>query len=65
VQHEPDTFSKADRQALAERGHGFKAVGRRFGDMQAILWQRAGGALQAVADPRGEGRGRVFEPAAD
>jgi gamma-glutamyltranspeptidase/glutathione hydrolase len=63
VQHEPDTFSKAERQALAELGHGFKAVGRRFGDMQAILWQRASGELQVAADPRGEGSGTVFDPA--
>lgn len=61
VQHEPDTFSKSDRAALAELGHGFKAVGRRFGDMQAILWQREAGELRAVADPRGEGKGVVLE----
>ncbi|MFB6357984.1 MAG: gamma-glutamyltransferase, partial [Thiohalorhabdaceae bacterium] len=61
VQHEPDTFTEAEREALAERGHAFEAVGRQFGDMQAILWQHRTGDLKAVADPRGEGEGVVSE----
>ncbi|MEF8982863.1 gamma-glutamyltransferase [Thiohalorhabdus sp.] len=56
IQHEPDTFTEAERRALAERGHNFEAVGRRFGDMQAILWQRDDGELKVAADPRGEGK---------
>ncbi|HKJ71935.1 MAG TPA: gamma-glutamyltransferase [Gammaproteobacteria bacterium] len=64
VQVEPDTFTDEQRAALAAMGHHFKAVGRRFGDMQAILWHRGSGELQVASDPRGEGAGTVFEPAA-
>jgi gamma-glutamyltranspeptidase/glutathione hydrolase len=62
VQHEPDTFSAAERRALAERGHDFEDVGRTFGDMHAILWNRDSGKVDTAADPRGLGKGVVLSP---
>ena len=61
VQHEPDTFTTAEREALAERGHAFEDVGRTFGDMHAILWDRRSGRVRTAADPRGVGSGVIFE----
>ncbi|MFA9461393.1 gamma-glutamyltransferase [Thiohalorhabdus methylotrophus] len=63
VQHEPDTFSAREREALEGMGHSFESVGRTFGNMQAILWDRKNGEVEAAADPRGEGKGMVLSPA--
>jgi len=60
VQHEPDTFSAKERKALRNMGHTLKNVGRTYGNMQAILWNRKTGEVQASSDPRGEGKGVVF-----
>ena len=61
VQHEPGTFSATERQALKKLGHSLKDVGRTFGNMQAILWDREDGELSVAADPRGEGTGVVLD----
>ena len=62
IQYEPGGLSPALRDELAALGHTLKPVGRRYGDMQAILWDRANQRVQAVSDPRGIGRGEVFRP---
>jgi len=60
IQHEPGAFSPETASALREMGYKLKSVGRRYGDMQAILWDRAAGTVQAASDPRGQGRAAVF-----
>ncbi|GMV67711.1 MAG: gamma-glutamyltransferase [Pseudomonadota bacterium] len=60
--HEPEAFDAPLVDALAAKGHDVEAVSRRYGDMQAIVWDRRSDALTAASDPRGEGRARVEVP---
>ena len=59
IQHEPDTFSQAEQQALRARGHQLKNVGRHYGNMQVILWDKDSGEVSAASDPRGLGQSQV------
>jgi gamma-glutamyltranspeptidase/glutathione hydrolase len=61
VQHEPGGVDAELRAELKARGHAFKDVGRRFGDMHAILWDRRSDRVRTAADPRGVGSGVVFD----
>jgi gamma-glutamyltranspeptidase/glutathione hydrolase len=58
VQYEKGAFSPAVAAELERRGHHLKQV-RQYGNMQAILWNRATGALTGLPDPRGEGQAAV------
>ncbi|BCX89341.1 gamma-glutamyltranspeptidase/glutathione hydrolase [Methylomarinovum tepidoasis] len=55
IQYEPDALSGAERRALHRRGHRLKALGRTYGNMQAILWDRFLDRVEAASDPRGGG----------
>jgi gamma-glutamyltranspeptidase / glutathione hydrolase len=55
VQYEKGAFSPAVAAELERRGHHLKQVGQ-YGNMQAILWNRATGKLTGLPDPRGEGQ---------
>lgn len=57
IEHEPDALAAATREQLQAKGHELHDVGRTFGDMHAILWDRAAGRLETGTDPRGEGAG--------
>lgn len=59
IQHEPDTFSETEKQALVERGHQLKDVKRQYGNMQAIYRNRSTGEVEAASDPRGVGQAIV------
>ena len=65
VQTEPEVFSPAQRQALAQKGHTLKSIGRHYGNMQAIVWDKRKQRVTAASDPRGIGRAKVVmtEPA--
>ncbi|MDY6955764.1 MAG: gamma-glutamyltransferase [Pseudomonadota bacterium] len=56
---EPEAFDEATIQRLEDMGHRLETVSRRYGDMQAITWDRRSGALIAASDPRGEGEATV------
>ncbi len=62
VEHEPDAFDDAVRAGLEERGHELEALGRTWGNSQAVVVE-ADGEIDVAADPRGVGaaraRGRV------
>ncbi|MDN5850550.1 MAG: gamma-glutamyltransferase [Nitrococcus sp.] len=58
IQHEPSALAGV-RERLRAMGHALRDVGRRYGDMQAIMWDRASGRLEAASDPRGIGSARV------
>jgi len=60
IQHEPGAFSEALQEALKARGHTLKDLGGSYGNMQAILWDREAGRVQAASDPRGVGEARVL-----
>ena len=55
VFYEPGAFSEKVKQALVRRGHRLKSARRRYGNMQAIWWDRAHGRVLGLADPRGDG----------
>ncbi|MBV1921116.1 MAG: gamma-glutamyltransferase family protein, partial [Pseudomonadales bacterium] len=59
IQIEPATFSKFERKHLQRLGHNLKPVGRRYGNMQAILWNQQTGKVSAASDPRGVGEAQV------
>ena len=63
IQHEPNTFSAAEMQALEAKGHTLKSVGRQYGNMQAILWDLESNTVTAAADPRGVGTAQTQIPA--
>lgn len=60
IQHEPDTFTESEQAALLQRGHQLKPVGRQYGNMQAILWDKTSGEVTAASDPRGLGESQVM-----
>ncbi|MGE0485090.1 MAG: gamma-glutamyltransferase [Gammaproteobacteria bacterium] len=66
-QYLPDTVQYEDggipadiAAALTARGHTLSEVGRNYGNMQAIAWDRASGEVEAASDPRGEGGAEVW-----
>lgn len=59
---EPEAFDKETVQRLERMGHRLETVSRRYGDMQAITWDRRSGSLIAASDPRGEGEAAVRWP---
>ncbi len=62
IQIEADAFSASQQAELVRMGHHFKAVGRDYGDMQALLWDKERGAVEAASDPRGEGQALSKRP---
>ncbi len=61
IQHEPNTFSAAEVNALESKGHKLKNIGREYGNMQAILWNKKTGEVTAASDPRAFGESQVSE----
>nr|ART37659.1 E450 [uncultured bacterium] len=59
VEYEPQGLSEADIAGLQKLGHTLKQVDRRYGNMEAILWNTRTGALQAASDPRRQGSAQV------
>jgi gamma-glutamyltranspeptidase/glutathione hydrolase len=55
VTHEAGAFSPAEIAALSALGHLLKESTRPYGNMQAILWDRARDRVIAASDPRGGG----------
>ena len=60
VFYEPEALDPAVREALSGKGHRLEATDRRYGNMQAVVWDRAAGQVEAASDPRGEGAAAVF-----
>ena len=61
VQFEQGALSAPEQADLLRRGHTLKELGRTYGNMQAVVWDRVAGTLRAAADPRGEGAAAVIE----
>lgn len=64
IQIEDGTFSPQLQAELEALGHSIKPVGRDYGDMHAVHWNKQTGALQAASDPRGVGQASVQRNAA-
>jgi gamma-glutamyltranspeptidase/glutathione hydrolase len=59
VQFEPESSSEARAAALEARGHEVQRLERTWGDMQAVVWNRAADGVEAASDPRGGGLAEV------
>lgn len=68
VEYEPEAFTQDEVAALERRGHQMTPRAGGYGDMQAVVWHRGTGRLEAASDPRGEGSAQSniepVEPAA-
>lgn len=60
VQFEKDGLGVLEKRALEKRGHVLKEKNRRYGNMQAILWDKKINKVFAASDPRGEGKAVVI-----
>jgi gamma-glutamyltranspeptidase / glutathione hydrolase len=60
LQFETDALTTEERQALAARGHTLREGTRRWGNMQAVVWDYRTGKVEAASDPRGAGVGLVY-----
>ncbi|HYW91504.1 MAG TPA: gamma-glutamyltransferase, partial [Gammaproteobacteria bacterium] len=64
TEYEPGALSKKVMDALSKMGHHFHDVGRRYGNMQVVVWDRKAHKVQAASDPRGIGEAKVEAPGA-
>ena len=55
IQFEEHAFSAETQKKLNSLGHKLKPIKRRFGNMQAVLWDKAANRVSAASDPRGIG----------
>jgi gamma-glutamyltranspeptidase/glutathione hydrolase len=60
IQHEPDTFTAQEKQQLEHKGHTLKNVGRTYGNMHAILWDKKSHEVTAASDKRGVGEAKTY-----
>jgi gamma-glutamyltranspeptidase/glutathione hydrolase len=59
IQVEDGTFGAVQQAELEALGHSIKWVGRDYGDMHAVQWDKTTNRLDAASDPRGVGQARV------
>lgn len=55
VQYEEGALTKSEKRKLEDLGHTLKKTSWRYGNMQAILWNKKTGVVSAASDPRGVG----------
>ena len=60
VQFEKGALTLNQQRELKNRGHVINEKNRRYGNMQAILWDKKINKLFAASDPRGEGKAVVL-----
>ncbi|HTP39361.1 MAG TPA: gamma-glutamyltransferase [Steroidobacteraceae bacterium] len=58
LRYEPGALSADEISALTARGQHLVQT-PRWGNMQAVIWNRAQGTVEAASDPRGDGSGQV------
>lgn len=59
IQYEPQAMTKKDIAELTLLGHQLKPINRRYGNMQAVLFNKKSKTFIAASDPRGEGVARI------
>jgi gamma-glutamyltranspeptidase/glutathione hydrolase len=64
VQFEPNALSDSLKQQLTAMGHNLRPLERRYGNMQAVLWDKLAGKVKAASDPRGLGFAEVVKASA-
>jgi gamma-glutamyltranspeptidase/glutathione hydrolase len=60
VSYEPNAFTADEAELLRRKGHELLSTERPYGNMQAVVWNRAKNRVEAASDPRGEGAADVF-----
>jgi gamma-glutamyltranspeptidase/glutathione hydrolase len=60
VEYEPGALTESELTRLQDMGHKLEQGSRRWGNMEVITWDFAGGQVAAASDPRGEGEGLVY-----
>jgi gamma-glutamyltranspeptidase/glutathione hydrolase len=60
LQFETGALTQEERAELEKRGHKLREGTRRWGNMQAVVWDYASGKVEAASDPRGAGVGLVY-----
>ena len=63
VEYEPGALSADTRAGLKKLGHRLKNVDRHYGDMHAVIWNKAESRMDAASDPRGIGCAAIGESA--
>ena len=61
IQFEPEALTSEIQAELRGKGHTLQPVAYAYGNMQAILWDRASAQVQAASDPRGIGSAQVIQ----
>lgn len=61
VSFEPGAISGEVQQILRQRGHRLEELERPYGNMQVVVWDKAGGEVDAASDPRGVGSAARLE----
>src|SRR5690606_10956059 len=59
VQAEPVYVGTEEARQLMLKGHKVESTGRPYGNMQALLWDRSAGVVDAASGRRGSGVARV------
>ena len=59
VQVEPEFMGSDEAKKLMLMGHKVESTGRPYGNMQAVLWDKRSGVVEAASDPRGIGMALV------
>lgn len=59
IQYEKGALTDDELAGLARFGHRFRPKKRRYGNMQAVLWDKRNNKVEAASDPRGEGLAKV------
>jgi gamma-glutamyltranspeptidase/glutathione hydrolase len=60
VSYEEGALTEQEKQALESRGHTLNSSRRGYGNMNVVTWDYETGKVEAAADPRGGGEGRVY-----
>lgn len=59
VRYEPGALSAEEVATLKASGYRFDEGRGRWGNLQVVIWDLRDGQVQAAADPRGDGAGKV------
>jgi len=60
IAYEPQAFDASTVTGLEALGHHLRQLGRSYGNMQAVVWERSSGRVSAASDPRGKGEALVW-----
>ncbi|WP_353220303.1 gamma-glutamyltransferase [Salinisphaera sp. S4-8] len=63
VEYEPGALSAQTLAGLKKLGHKFENVDRHYGDMHAVIWNKAENTMDAASDPRGIGCATIGDSA--